>query len=195
VGIIFITQVPGDIPENILGQLGLKIQHALRAFTAKDRKSIKDAAENYPQSTFYKVEDLMTQLGTGEAFVTGLNESGMPTELVHTLIVPPKSRMDILSSTEIDSLLSASELTKEYKQEIDRESAFELLNQKMNSPVKQTAPANEQARQRVEKQKGTFEEIMKSPMTKVVVREVTRGLLGVLGVKTTRSRRSGGIFF
>jgi uncharacterized protein len=195
VGIILITQVPADIPENILAQLGLKVQHALRAFTAKDRKSIKEAAENYPESTFYKVEDLMTQLGIGEAFVTGLNESGMPTELVHTLIIPPKSRMDILTGTEIDNLLSASELAKEYNQEIDRESAFELLTHRINSPVKQPAPANETTRQREETQKGTFEEIMKSPVTKVVVREVTRGLLGVLGVKTTRSRRSGGIFF
>jgi hypothetical protein len=195
VGILFITQVPGDIPENILGQLGLKIQHALRAFTAKDRKSIKEAAENYPESKFYKVEDLMTELGTGEALVTALNENGMPTELVHCLIVPPKSRMDILSKTEIDELLSSSELVKEYNQAVDRQSAFEMLTNRMNRQVEKDVPEERDKRAPKGNQPGTFEEIMKSPVTKIVVREVARGLLGVLGVNTSRSRRSGSRLF
>ena len=97
VGIFFCTQNPQDIPASVLSQLGLKVQHALRAFTAADRKTIKQAAENYPETEFYDVDELLTQLGIGEAFVTILNEKGIPTPLVHTMLVPPQSRMDILS--------------------------------------------------------------------------------------------------
>ncbi|MBO9573177.1 MAG: DUF853 family protein, partial [Chitinophagaceae bacterium] len=86
VGIFFCTQNPQDIPAGVLAQLGLKVQHALRAFTAADRKTIKQASENYPETTFYDVDELMTQLGTGEAFITLLNEKGIPTPLVHTML-------------------------------------------------------------------------------------------------------------
>jgi uncharacterized protein len=195
VGIIFITQVPDDIPENVLSQLGLKIQHALRAFTAKDRKSIKDAAQNYPESKYYKVEDMMTQLGIGEAFVTALDEKGMPTELAHTLMIPPRSRMDILTQGEIEKLVAASELVKEYNIEMNRESAFEKLNTRIATAGKNDSQDSEPQQTRREKPNDTFEDIMKSPVTKMVVREVTRGLFGVLGLKTTRSRRSASGFF
>ncbi|MEO8711354.1 MAG: helicase HerA-like domain-containing protein, partial [Parafilimonas sp.] len=95
VGIFFCTQNPQDVPASILSQLGLKVQHALRAFTAADRKTIKQAAENFPETNFYKTEDLLTQMGIGEALVTFLNEKGIPTPLVHTMLCPPRSRMDI----------------------------------------------------------------------------------------------------
>ncbi|HUM66253.1 MAG TPA: DUF853 family protein, partial [Chitinophagaceae bacterium] len=101
IGIYFCTQNPMDVPAPVLSQLGLKIQHALRAFTAADRKVIKRTAENYPESKFYKTEDLITQLGIGEALVTVLNEKGIPTPLVHCMLGSPRSRMDILSSGEI----------------------------------------------------------------------------------------------
>ncbi|MEP6466114.1 MAG: helicase HerA-like domain-containing protein, partial [Parafilimonas sp.] len=91
IGIFFCTQNPQDVPASILSQLGLKIQHALRAFTAIDRKTIKQAAENFPETQFYKTEDLLTQMGIGEALVTFLNEKGVPTPLVHTLLCPPRS--------------------------------------------------------------------------------------------------------
>src|SRR6476620_1144307 len=97
IGIFFCTQNPMDVPASVLAQLGLKVQHALRAFTAADRKTIKQAAENYPETEFYKVDELLTQLGIGEAFVTTLNEKGVPTPLVHVLLAPPRSRMDILT--------------------------------------------------------------------------------------------------
>ena len=96
IGIFFCTQKPQDVPPSILSQLGLKVQHALRAFTAADRKTIKQAAENFPESEFYDIDELLTQLGIGEALVTLLNEKGIPTPLVHTLLNPPQSRMDIL---------------------------------------------------------------------------------------------------
>ena len=98
VGVYFSTQNPTDIPDAVLSQLGLKVQHALRAFTAKDRKNIEKAVENYPISEFYDVEELITSLGIGEALVTCLNEKGIPTPLAATLLRAPISRMDVLKS-------------------------------------------------------------------------------------------------
>lgn len=192
VGIFFVTQLPTDVPESILSQLGLKIQHALRAFTAKDRKSIKLVAENYPSTEFYKVEDALTQLGIGEAFVTALNEKGIPTELVHTLLAPPKSRMNVLTSDEIKNILANSELVAEYNVDIDKESAYELLNQKLVTtqakPIEKVElPKTRESKPTQSKKDNTFEEILGSPVTKTIVREVARGLFGVLGLKTGRS--------
>jgi DNA helicase HerA-like ATPase len=127
VGVYFVTQNPMDIPDEVLSQLGLKIQHALRAFTAKDRKEIKKTAENYPLSDFYNTDELLTSLGVGEAMVTALNEKGIPTPLAATLIRAPKSRMDILSDEEIDEVVGKSKIVQEYNREVDRESAYEIL--------------------------------------------------------------------
>ncbi|MFM8487007.1 MAG: helicase HerA-like domain-containing protein, partial [Bacteroidota bacterium] len=131
VGIYFITQNPADIPDSILAQLGLKVQHSLRAFTAKDRKAIKLAAENYPISKYYETEDLLTALGIGEAIVSVLNEKGIPTPLAHTLMRAPESRMDVLTPSEIDAIIERSAIARKYNQEVDRESAYEILNQKI----------------------------------------------------------------
>src|SRR5215211_7062683 len=114
IGIYFCTQNPMDVPASVLAQLGLKVQHALRAFTAADRKVIRQTAENYPETEFYKTEDLITQLGIGEALITMLNEKGIPTPLVHTMLCPPRSRMDILASKEVEELVSKSKLVKKY---------------------------------------------------------------------------------
>src|SRR5829696_821014 len=114
IGIFFCTQNPQDIPAGVLAQLGLKIQHALRAFTAADRKTIKQAAENYPETEYYDVDSLITQLGTGEAFVTLLNEKGIPSPIVHTMIVPPASRMDVLTAGEVTDVVAKSKLKKKY---------------------------------------------------------------------------------
>lgn len=124
VGIFFCTQNPQDIPPSILSQLGLKVQHALRAFTAADRKTIKQAAENFPESEFYDMDELLTQLSIGEALVTLLNEKGIPTPLVHTLLNPPQSRMDILSDAEINAINAKSKLVAKYNQDIDSFGAF-----------------------------------------------------------------------
>lgn len=193
VGIFFITQSPTDIPSNILGQLGTKVQHALRAFTAKDRKDIVSAAENYPFSEFYKVDELITQLGIGEAFVTGLDEKGRPTELVSTMMRPPYSRMDVLTDQEITNFIRKSDLVREYNIELDKESAFEILQNRMND--KEDEVEQEMERARSEQPRGraevsTFEKVMKSPVTNMIAREVTRGLLGVLGLRTTTRSRS-----
>ena len=196
VGLFFVTQVPDDIPANILSQLGLKVQHALRAFTANDRKSIKAAAENYPISEFYATDELITQLGIGEALVTALNEKGIPTELAHCMMRPPKSRMDILSPAEIDAIVGASALAGEYNQEVDRNSAYEILHQKINTPAvpmqeqgyRTEVPAGRPSRQPQEGP-SMFEQVLKSPVTRVLVQEAARGLFGVLGLRTTTRRR------
>ena len=153
VGIFFCTQNPTDIPDAVLSQLGLKVQHALRAFTAKDRKAIKRTSENYPDSEFYETDEVLTKMGIGEALVTALNEKGIPTPLAATLLRAPISRMDILSEKEIKELVKKSELTKVYNEEIDRESAFEILNEKIERA---------QEKEHVEKQKEEREKAKKT---------------------------------
>jgi len=201
VGIYFCTQAPTDIPDIILSQLGTKIQHALRAFTAKDRKDIKLVAENFPITEFYETDQLITELGIGEALVTVLNEKGIPTPLVHSLMCPPQSRMDILTPAEQDEKVASSAIAKEYNEEIDRESAYEILKGKIANA---SQPAKSNSRENVESAPKanasdfgkTMKSIANSNVTKTVVREVTRGLLGVLFGKPSRSssRRGGGFF-
>ena len=131
IGLYFVTQNPKDVPEDVLAQLGMKIQHALRAFTAKDRKAIKLAAENYPDSDYYDTKEVLTQLGIGEALVSVLNEKGVPTPLARTMLRAPMSRMDVLTEKEIKQVLDNSRLIPKYNDTVDRESAYELLNEKI----------------------------------------------------------------
>jgi DNA helicase HerA-like ATPase len=148
VGLYFVTQNPTDVPEAVLSQLGLKIQHALRAFTANDRKAIKLTAQNYPDTEYYDTASVLTSLGTGEALVSALNEKGKPTPLAATMMRAPMSRMDILSDSELSSLLSKSKLVRKYNEQIDRESAYELLNKKIE--IAEAEEAKEKARQEKE---------------------------------------------
>ncbi|MRR24282.1 DUF853 family protein, partial [bacterium] len=131
IGVYFITQNPMDVPSSVLAQLGLKVQHALRAFTANDRKDIKLTAENFPISEFYNTEETLTSLGTGEALVTALNEKGIPTPLAVMMVRAPMSRMDILTPEEIDSINRSSQLVARYSRVVDPESAAELLERKI----------------------------------------------------------------
>ena len=131
IGIYFVTQNPTDVPEAVLSQLGLKIQHALRAFTAKDRKAIKLTAQNYPDTDYYDTAEVLTSLGIGEALVSALDEKGRPTPLAATMMRAPMSRMDILTDTELNTLLDDSKLVMKYNETIDRESAYEMLNEKI----------------------------------------------------------------
>ncbi len=197
VGVYFCTQDPSDVPEGVLGQLGLKVQHALRAFTAKDRTTIKKTAQNYPITPFYNVEELITSLGIGEALVTALSEKGTPTPLAHTLLRAPASRMDVLSPLEIDGLVARSALARTYNEVLDRESAFELLEKRMQDST--TAEVEEEkkptARRTTQapKEVSTIEKMSKNTMVRQVgntlMRELARGLLGVLGLKSTTRRR------
>ncbi len=196
VGIFFCTQSPDDVPESILGQLGLKVQHALRAFTAKDRKGIKLISQNFPPSEYYDIETLLTGLGIGEALISALNEKGAPTPLVHTMLRAPESRMDILTEQEIRQITNNSLLVKKYNRQIDSESAYEILSQKLKEAAEDEH--KEEIRKQEEKaekqEKGFFDNIIDSTLTRqigrTVAREVTRGLLGVLGLGG-KSRKKG----
>ncbi len=148
VGLYFVTQNPTDVPEAVLGQLGLKVQHALRAFTAKDRKAIKLTAQNYPDSEYYDTTEVLTSLGIGEALVSALDEKGRPTPLAATMMRAPMSRMDVLTDLELSTLLSKSKLAKKYNTTIDRESAYEMLNEKIEKA--EAEEAKEKLRQEKE---------------------------------------------
>jgi DNA helicase HerA-like ATPase len=200
VGIFFITQNPADIPEAILGQLGMKVQHALRAFTAKDQAAIKLAAQNFPISPYYKVDQTLISMGIGEALVTVLNEKGIPTPLVVSYMKPPLSRIGILTPQELTNLVAQSEIKSKYEELIDRESAYELLTEKIEASkdIENTEEVTEAKKQ--ETTEGGFldtvSDVINSPVGKMITREVTRGLLGVLGFGGTsrRTTRKKGLF-
>jgi uncharacterized protein len=158
----------------------MKVQHALRAFTAADRKTIKQASENFPETEFYKTDELLTQLGIGEAFVTLLNEKGIPTPLVHTMLCTPSSRMDILNDSEIDALVTRSKLVAKYKEVVDEESAYEILNAKL------AEAAEKQEEVKTTKAEAKEESFFDNPIVKSVGRTaatmLTRSLLGALGL-------------
>ena len=183
VGLIFCTQTPTDVPDAVLSQLGLKIQHALRAFTAKDRQAIKLTAQNYPETSFYNVPEYLTSLGTGEAFVTALDSKGRPTPLVATMMRAPMSRMDILTDTEIKALLDKSILKTKYNEVIDRESAYEILNAKIaNEAPKEDASKKTETKSTAPK---TSSAPKKSTAQNPIIKMLTsatfvRGVFGVL---------------
>ncbi len=195
VGIFFCTQNPTDIPDSVLSQLGMKVQHSLRAFTANDRKQIKLIAQNYPISEFYDIEELLTSMGTGEAAVTVLSEKGNPTPLSATLLCAPASRMDVLNENEINELVSRSKIIQKYNEVIDRESAFEILTNKLNAAAEQSNKTEEDsaANNGGKEEKSTVEKVLTSTTARqvgrTVARELTRGLLGVLGIGGSTRRK------
>lgn len=193
VGIFFITQTPSDIPSSILSQLGLKVQHALRAYTALDRKAIKTAAENFPITPFYKTDELLLSLGIGEALVTALNEKGAPTMLTATLMAPPVSRMDVLTEEELFAIINRSAIASHYNQPIDRESAYELLQRKMQTNTPEEKETSTKRNSPTKEEPSTFEKVLKSPVARgvavTIAGALTRSLLGVLGVPTRSKRK------
>ncbi len=181
IGLFFVTQNPTDVPDDVLAQLGLKVQHALRAFTAKDRKAIKLTAQNYPDSEFYKTEEILTSLGIGEALISALDEKGRPTPLAATMLRAPMSRMDVLTNTELKEAIGRSKLIKKYNDTIDRESAYEILNEKIEKA--QEEAEKEKARKTTSRR--TTSTRRRSTRMNPVVKVLTsatfiRGVLGVL---------------
>ena len=174
-----------------MAQLGLKIQHALRAFTAKDRKAIKLAAENFPVTEFYDTDEVLTSLGIGEALVSVLGHKGRPAPLVATLMRAPMSRMDILTDEELEEIIESSKLQKKYAKTVDKDTAYEILKEKIEKAIEEKEKEEEKrAKKKKEKEEpGMFEKVMKSSVGKIIIREVTRSLLGVLGLRSTYRRR------
>ena len=127
VGVFFITQLPTDIPDEVLSQLGHRVQHAVRAFTPKDAKALKSAVETFPMTEHYKLDETLQSLGVGEAVVTVLNPRGVPTPVAATRLYPPASRMAPLTDAERAAIIGASPLGPKYGERVDRESAEEML--------------------------------------------------------------------
>ncbi len=180
IGLYFVTQNPTDVPDAVLAQLGLKVQHALRAFTAKDRKAIKLTAENYPLSDYYDTKEVLTSLGIGEALISALDEKGRPTPLAATMLRAPMSRMDILSNSELKEVISKSKLVREYNEVIDRESAYEILNKKIEKAetLAKKEEAKPASRARSTSQRKSTRQ---NPVIKVLTSATfIRGVLGIL---------------
>ena len=178
IGLYFVTQNPTDVPNDVLSQLGLKVQHALRAFTARDRKAIKLTAENYPESEYYDTKEVLTSLGIGEALISALDEKGRPTPLAATLLRAPMSRMDILTKKELEEVIDTSRLVPKYSENIDRESAYEILNEKIEIAEKLAEKEkNKPAGRKTTRRASTRQ----NPVIKVLTSATfIRGVLGVL---------------
>jgi DNA helicase HerA-like ATPase len=201
VGVYFVTQTPKDVPDGILGQLGNRIQHALRAHTPDDDKALKATVRTFPKTQFYDLEETLTSLGIGEAVVTLLNPRGEPTPVVATRMIPPSSRMGPLTPEELQADIRQSDLLADYGRAIDRESAREILASRMArvtlpGPVPGESPPPGQP----QRAKKTAAQVagaavlgaLSSSIGRTVGREVIRGIFGLLGAKPPRttSRRS-----
>ncbi|MCL4124848.1 UNVERIFIED_CONTAM: hypothetical protein GTU68_064425 [Idotea baltica] len=186
VGVYFVTQSPADVPENVLGQLGNKIQHALRAYTPKDRKSIKAASDSFRPNPLFKTEDAITNLGTGESLVSVLDEDGAPTIVEKVLNSPPESRMGPITPEERKEIVDRSPLQSLYSEVIDRESASEILAKRTEELIKKREEEAKKEEEEKEKKKASkrqspaeafFKSIARS-IGSQVGRQIIRGVLG-----------------
>jgi len=208
VGVFFITQTPKDVHEDVLAQLGSRVQHALRAFTPDDAKALRATVSTYPKSG-YDLEEVLTTLGTGEAIVTVMNESGAPTPVAWTRMRAPQSSMTTAPEAAIDAVVAASPLQAKYGTPIDRESAGEILTAKLNAAAeaaqaaadakakakqdaedsKQHAAEQRQAAQQTKARQTQAEQIGKVAVKVLTSRETQTVLKGVLdGIFGTRRR-------
>ena len=187
VGVYFVTQNPIDIPESILGQLGNRIQHALRAFTPRDQKAVKAAAQTFRSNPSLDVKQVITQLGVGKALVSVLDEQGAPTMVEKTKIRPPESRMGPAKASERKDVISESPVLDKYDQTVDRKSAFELLSARAEK-----AAANEQAEEKSRRYKKPAAKKRKSrrsssrSTTNTIIRSVTKIVTSRVGQQLVR---------
>ena len=181
VGVFFCTQSPTDLPENVLAQLGNRVQHALRAFTPNDVEDLKQTVKTYPKSEFYAIQEVLTQLGTGQALITVLNDKGIPTEVVATHLIPPRAIMGPLDQKAYDALLEHSELYKKYKEEVDPESAAEILEKKTAAleAEKKQANANKKTKKRSSSRQTPMEAATKA-VTTTLARKLANAAGGIL---------------
>jgi uncharacterized protein len=206
VGIYFCTQNPIDIPDTILGQLGNKVQHALRAFTPRDQKAVKTAAETFRPNPALDVEQVITELGVGEALVSFLDEKGIPSMVEKAKILPPQAQIGPITPEERTAIIRRSVIAGVYEREVDRESAFEILQTRINTQLKQTQDAVEQKeREKAEIERAKIEAReekaraknndtgLLGDLTKVVGRTVTQQVGGQLGRALVRGLL-GGLF-
>lgn len=164
VGIYFVTQVPTDIPDSVLSQLGNKVQHALRAYTPKDQKAVRAAAQSFRENPAFDTEEVLGELGTGEALMSFLDEEGVPGVVQRAFVLPPRSFMGVASDQEIRSQIENSPLYLKYDRVIDRESAYEMLNEKALNDAEE-AELNRQ-RELLEKERAQAEKEAKREQEK-----------------------------
>lgn len=202
VGVFFCTQAPTDVPESVLGQLGNRVQHALRAFTPNDVDALKKTVNTYPKSDFYEIDKILTSLGTGQALVTVLNEKGIPTEVSATMLTPPRASMSPLIPGDFEKLIQASAMYGKYKDAVDPESAYDILTKRINEQTAAAAQEKEevaaQKQQEIENktkpgEKTFIERVMGATITRQIGKEIVRGIFGMLTGKKTRSK-GGGLF-
>jgi DNA helicase HerA-like ATPase len=183
VGVYFISQSPLDIPENVMGQLGLRVQHALRAFTPKDQKAVRTAAQTFCRNARLDTEKVITELAVGEALVSVLDEKGSPTPVERILIKPPESRIGPLADQERVERMARSPLAGRYDTPVDRDSAYEVLKQRAEEKMP-VAAAPERASGSGARRRETMAEAMVKSTVRAVGsqlgREIMRGILGSL---------------
>jgi DNA double-strand break repair helicase HerA and related ATPase len=202
IGVYMVTQTPKDVPSDVLAQLGNRVQHALRAHTPDDDKALKATVRTFPKTSFYDLEETLTSLGIGEAVVTVLDPRGAPTPVVATRLIPPGSRMAPLTPEELQADIAQSDLLDDYATAVDRESARELLADRMaKTEVPVAAPADVPSNpppSRSKPQKSVAGTVAKAAgatvigaltgtIGRTIGREVVRGLFGLLGAKPPRS--------
>lgn len=190
VGVFFVTQNPSDIPESVLGQLGNRIQHALRAYTAKDQKAVRAAAQTFRANPHLDTEQVITDLGAGEALVSLLDEKGRPKMVERTLIKPPKSQIGPITATKRTQMMANSLVAGVYEKVIDRESAYEILAARAQKLAEQQQAEQIELEQQKSSSKtrgrprqSAMEAFFKSAMRSLgstIGRKIARGLLGSL---------------
>ena len=183
VGVFFVTQNPKDVPADVLGQLGNRVQHALRAFTPDDAKALRATVRTFPKTDAYDLEQLLTQLGIGEAAVTILSESGVPTPVVHTRMRAPLARMGV--ADDIEGVAKASPLFTKYGTRLDAQSAREILAERLDPPPQGEKPSRPSERQKgagdaVGQGADAIGDFLQSSSGRALTREVVRGVFGML---------------
>jgi len=193
VGVFFVSQYPNDVPEEVIGQLGNRIQHALRAFTPRDRKAVKAAAQTFRPNPAFDTETVIGELGVGEALISTLDSKGVPSMVDRTLIAPPRSRIGPVTAQERDDILARSPLRSSYDEVVDRNSAFEQLKQReaeleasrkqgtnrpdRDAPSAKQAPRGSSGRGRQTVAESFAKSLMRS-IGSSIGRSIARGILG-----------------
>ncbi len=189
VGIFFVTQSPDDIPDKVLGQLGNRVQHALRAFTPKQQKAIKLAAQTYRPNPAFDVKDVITTMGVGEALVSTLEKKGQPSIVQRTMVRPPSSKLGPVSKGVRKSVMMESDLSEKYDETIDNESAYEILKERAEEAAKQAEKAERSSKAKPKKRSSNRQTAgeaavkslvrsVSSSVGRTIARELMRGVLG-----------------
>jgi uncharacterized protein len=184
VGVYFCSQFPDDVPDDILGQLGNRVQHALRAFTPRDQKAVKTAAETFVANPKLDVADAISQLGTGEALVSTLQDKGIPMPVERTLIAPPRCRMGAITDAERAQVRAGSPVGAKYDKAIDRESAAEMLAKKAEVATEQAKAPPAKTREQDDAEEGGFGQSVKDAVFGTKRRQ---GMVEAMAKQTART--------